>query len=346
MLQIYADTNGIDGIGFAMTEDSLFVKKTYTEKAWITIFLHNPFGTMFIPTDINITFHNYIAGNCPNSCNTGYCDNEICYCHLSNNKIGKYCDKDLNNKSGDESDGLINTYLLVPKYGGIYFEKDMELSSTNSFMVDLNTQYVYVSPPLQMYLVVCQSDTRNLLMPFYKNTNLYDDNNDFVSLRDEILWNKNNATYKLTLTKKYVYISLFSNMGSVIEVSVRFIPVDEDEVKNGGTQNMWIMYMAIGFLGFFIIASLLVVWYKVRRNVRLRRVRVTPSDAERVRPEEMNKFNEEDFDRFFKPFGKKDLDKKMENFKQDVCSICIDNFDNGEDLRQLPLCEHIFHGKC
>lgn len=62
-----------------MTEDHLFVKKTYATNTWITVFLHDPFGTMDT-TDINITFQP-IDGNCPKACRgSATCNNEQCSC--------------------------------------------------------------------------------------------------------------------------------------------------------------------------------------------------------------------------------------------------------------------------
>ncbi|MCL7022144.1 hypothetical protein MKW94_029260 [Papaver nudicaule] len=38
--------------------------------------------------------------------------------------------------------------------------------------------------------------------------------------------------------------------------------------------------------------------------------------------------------------------KKDEHDTQDSCSVCLSNFEDGEDIRQLPICKHHFHSPC
>ncbi|KAI3937906.1 hypothetical protein MKX01_027833 [Papaver californicum] len=38
--------------------------------------------------------------------------------------------------------------------------------------------------------------------------------------------------------------------------------------------------------------------------------------------------------------------KKDEHNIQDPCSVCLSNFEDGEDIRHLPICKHYFHSPC
>ena len=45
---------------------------------------------------------------------------------------------------------------------------------------------------------------------------------------------------------------------------------------------------------------------------------------------------------------RKKLKKDEENliFKQDMCTICLEAFKNGDKVKIMPQCQHVFHEKC
>jgi len=38
--------------------------------------------------------------------------------------------------------------------------------------------------------------------------------------------------------------------------------------------------------------------------------------------------------------------KKLNHFDVSECAVCFDNFENGQNVRQVPPCHHIFHSEC
>lgn len=39
-------------------------------------------------------------------------------------------------------------------------------------------------------------------------------------------------------------------------------------------------------------------------------------------------------------------DKDVDEFGQEECVICMEQFKNGEKVRKIPTCRHLFHEKC
>jgi len=42
----------------------------------------------------------------------------------------------------------------------------------------------------------------------------------------------------------------------------------------------------------------------------------------------------------------KKYDKRMDEFKQNECVICFEEFLKGMPIRKIPICRHLFHTKC
>ena len=42
----------------------------------------------------------------------------------------------------------------------------------------------------------------------------------------------------------------------------------------------------------------------------------------------------------------KNFDKRMDEFKQNECVICFEDFTKGVEVRKLPTCRHLFHKVC
>ena len=42
----------------------------------------------------------------------------------------------------------------------------------------------------------------------------------------------------------------------------------------------------------------------------------------------------------------KSYDKRMDEFKQNECVICFEDFVKGVNIKKIPICKHIFHSVC
>lgn len=42
----------------------------------------------------------------------------------------------------------------------------------------------------------------------------------------------------------------------------------------------------------------------------------------------------------------KSYDKKMDEYKQNECVICFEDFQKGVNIKKIPICKHIFHAVC
>ncbi len=42
----------------------------------------------------------------------------------------------------------------------------------------------------------------------------------------------------------------------------------------------------------------------------------------------------------------KQYEKRLDKYKQAECVICMEEFETGIFVRQVPICKHVFHSKC
>ncbi len=39
-------------------------------------------------------------------------------------------------------------------------------------------------------------------------------------------------------------------------------------------------------------------------------------------------------------------DKRLDEYKQNECVICVEDFKKGDLVKKIPICHHVFHTKC
>lgn len=232
---------------------------------------------------------------------------------------------------------------LVPVYNGVYYEANLKNDNdTNELTINLTNNYSSALP-VKVYLIVSFSETRKFGMPFRKNNQILNDG-VLETERQLVLWNSNTAQYKIHFSKPYVYISLVSAMSETISLDIHFHYTES-------MSNKYITIALFIILGFslLMIIFLLICCIMLQKMKRMNSVQIHPdmiNPQQQIRSQDLNKLTPEDYDRFFKPFDKKDLPEKNLKFLQETCLICLDQLDNDNQLRQISICQHIFHDKC
>lgn len=234
--------------------------------------------------------------------------------------------------------------LKLPIYNGVYFENHRtDEDGTNNYEISIVIKDLQDRGDLNMYLITSQSNSRDFQIPFHKSDVI--SNQVLVTLRTLVdMKNTDISNFTVKLSKPYAYISLVNTMDTILDLEVSFSQGEEDEEMSVTT---YVLYTVLGFIVAMIICLIICVICMKRKNRQ--NVQVQPNGARRSRRRndvDSNKLLPEDYDIFFEPFDKKDLPKRTVKYTQDTCSICIDNLDNDEKLRQVPMCDHIFHDKC
>ena len=361
VLEIQPDKNGCDLIGFNKTEEFLFVKKLYPEQAFQTLFIDNEENNNSRnSTDITIIIKDYIPKKCPRKCKGGKCIMGFCKCATQGHMIGRFCDRPLEKKSLGDHGSLHN----VPAYNSVFFEIDQEKPTGEKLQLKIEEVRDDESLPLNMN--INDSGMKNLDIPFRKDIDdFYIKNTDSRKIK---IFDKNSKkeTFSFTIPRRYLYISQLNSNSSKIIVYVKFINSDssEESIRIKEEQELElqakfeflvIIVIVIQFIA--QILSILCICYCAK---------IIQEDCEDVQeysedPEanadqtddpngqessDDQTLNIDDLQKLLKPFAYSMRNTNIEKFEQDTCSICIDTLDNGEKLRRIPMCQHLFHDEC